>query len=295
MAGDRQRYQVRHMIARMLEEIFFEGTATGYNTTTLTDTNELVNWDDSRLVDAFVYLYSATTNADQERRITANVQATGVITVPTWTLPTGTVKYEIHKQLRVKDINEMIDLAVMNRTGAGGALIPRVADTSLTITNNGLAASYYYTIPTGFRWIEQVLYESDVSGVYDFPVPRAAWANPDNIEKTTAATSSADSVSQLRIDRNRWAMPVTGRKLRIIGGGWQPLLTSDTDLLAFGLVPYVTHMAAYYLAGPMLAKGQGPEAEQRRKDAQDFLRIAMSQAASPSLYHAPPGAVPVRS
>lgn len=295
MAGDRQRYQVRHMIARLLEEIFFEGTATAYNTTTLTDTNELVNWDDDRLIDAFVYLYSATTNSDQERRITDNVQSTGVITVPTWTLPTGTVKYEIHKQLRVKDINEMIDLAVLNRVGTGGALIPRAADVSLPITNDSTSNSYYYTIPTGFRWIENILYESDVSGVYDFPVPRAAWANPDNIEKTTAATSSADSINQIRIDRNRWAMPETGRKLRIIGGGWQPLLAADTDLLAMSLVPYVVHMAAHYLSGPMLAKGQGPEAEQRYKDSQNFLRIAMTQAASPSLSHAPPGAVPVRA
>lgn len=295
MAGDRQRYQVRHMISRMVEDFFFEGTATGYNTTTLTDTVELVNYDDDRLIDAMIYLYSATTNSDQERRITDNVQATGVVTVPTWTLPTGTVKYEVHKQLRVKDINEMIDLAVLNRTGSAGALIPRVADVSLSVTNDGTSTSYYYTIPTGFRWIEQVLYESEVDGVYDFPVPRGAWAHPDNIEKTTAATSSADSVNQIRIDRNRWALPSTGRKLRIIGGGWQPLLTADTDLLSMSLVPYVVHMAAHYLIGPMLAKGQGAEAEQRYKDSQNFLRIAMQQAASPSLNQAPSGSVPVRA
>lgn len=283
------------MIARLLEDIFIEGTATSVSTTSLTDTNELVNWDDDRLIDAFVYVYSADTNSGQERRITDNVQSTGVITVPTWSQPTGTTKYEIHKQLRVKDINDVIDLSVMNRTGSAGALIPRVADTSESIVNDGTSSSYYYDVPTGFRWIESIYYESEVDGVFDFPVPRGAWAHPDNIEKKTAATSSADSEVQLRIDRRYWAMPETGRKLRIIGGGWQPVLTSDTSLLAIGLVPYVTHMAAYYLAGPVLGKGQGAAAEQRRKDADNFLRLAMAQAASPSLYHAPPNAVPVRA
>ena len=273
----------------MVEPHFFEGTATADSTTTLTDTTELVNYADDYLIGAFVYLYSATTNGDQERRITDNVQSTGVITVPTWSDPTGTVKYEVHRGVRVKDYNEAINHCIRSLADYGRSYTEKVADVSLTMTSDGTSTSYLYEIPAGFRYVSQILYESADASIYDFEVPPGAWKK--TIELKTAATTSADSIWQLRLDRRYWE-PIADRQLRILGGGEQAEVSTDTAAINENIVAYLTNYGAYW----MISQGRhglGPDAKSNTQRAGEYYRIA-SEARMAMKHFAPPGCVVLR-
>lgn len=292
--GDMTRGEARHQIARIIEDTFFEGTATGVTTSSLTDANEAVNYFDDRLKGGFVHIYSATTNADQERRVSANVQATGVLSLsPNWLLPTGTILYEFHKGWRIKDYNRAIDQALLQALGAGGGVIARVADTSITMTNSGVAADYLIPIPAAakLRFIEKILFEAGTPGIYDQEVPPMAWSR--SIEKTAEATASADSTQQIRIDR-RYFEPIASKKLRIVGAGWAELPGADTDLIPLGMGGYVVPMAAHLMLLPR-TRGQGPDAAANMNQAKIMLQIAMSQKLSSANYRPMPDAVPVRT
>ena len=288
MAGDLQRYQIRHRIARLIEPEFFEGTATTYGTTSLADSGEMVNYADDALINAFVYLYSATTNADQERRITDSTSSGGTMAFAAISLPTGTVKYEVHRWLRIKDYNDAIDQAIRSVFDYGNANIAKAVDTSLTMTNDGTSTSYYYTVPTGFRYISKVYYESATASIYDFEVPRGAWA--DSIEKLTASSTTTDSVSQIKIDRRYWE-PIADRQLRIIGGGVQDLLSADTSTISRHLENYIVRAASYDLV-TNVKYGIGVDATQRAETAKQYASLA-AEAKRMLKHLTPPGSIPV--
>lgn len=70
------------------------GTATGYTTTVITDSTK--SWTTNQFQNQVVLITSATTGAGQFGRITSNTATQiSVNATPTWTLPTGTVTYQI--------------------------------------------------------------------------------------------------------------------------------------------------------------------------------------------------------
>lgn len=288
MAGDFQRYQIRHRVARLIEPHFFESTASTYATTTLTDTGELVNYANDYLIGAWLYIWSATTNADQERRVSDNTQTTGVVEFPALTLPTGTVKYEMHRGWRVKDYNDAINVAIRSIADYGKANIAKAVDTSLELTADGTSSSYLYTLPAGFRYIHRILYESSTDGIYDHEVPKGAWK--DSIEKLTAANTTQDATWQIRIDRRYWE-PIDGRQLRILGGGEQDELSADTDTVSENVANYVVNFAAYHMLS-MARGGLGSDAKANADRAREFASLA-AEAKMNMKHFTPPGAIVV--
>lgn len=287
MAGDFTRSAIRHRIAREVEPYFVESTSTATNTTTLTDTVELVNYNDDFLIGAFVYLYGTGTGTGQERRITDSVQSTGVITVPTWTDPADAIAYEIHRGLRVKNYNDAINMAIRSVADYGKAWVAKIADTSLTLTNDGTSTGYFYTVPAGFRYIQKILYESPEAGVYDYEVPPGAWWW--SLEKLTIPTSSADATWQWRVDRRYWE-PIAGRKARIIGAGSPDECSADTELISEHIADYVVHRAAYTLLS-MHRDGVGADARSNSDRAREQATFAGD--ARTLMRHMPPPSVRV--
>lgn len=279
--ADVVRSTVRLRLSRLLGDLV-TGTATSGSTTTLVDTNELTAYSDDKLIGYHVYIYGGT-GIGKERYITDSVQSTGTITVATWTQPSTDSTYEIHRTWRVGHYNDAINQAINDIRGDGGALVTKAVDVSLSLLSNGTSTSYYYTLPTGFKFVKELIMESATTSIYDEPIPMDAWT----LDKTTAATSSADAVATLVFDRNRWE-PISGRKVRILGGGVQAELTDDTTaLLSEHLLSYVVNKAAYWLLQSAMGLGT-PDAQANARRAQIFLAGA-EDARSHFDHKVPPG------
>lgn len=284
---------LRARIARLLGD-HISGTATSGSTTTLVDTAELGNYAGTTagmgdtLYGRYVYINGGT-NAGQERRISSNTQSTSTITVPTWSAPSTDSTYEIHGEWRVADYNAAINQAISDLRGDNGALIAQVADVSITMDDAETAASYYYDLPVALRSIKSIVPEGPTSGIYD---EHPLSYNVDyTLEKKTAATSSSASIAYLVLTRYSSIVPLDGRKLRIIGSGYQAEVTTDSGLIAEHLVPFIQHQAAYYLLSSRSGLGT-PDSQANQRIAQQ--RLALAEAARSRLeYRASPGEVPI--
>lgn len=284
---------LRIRIARLLGDNV-SGTATSGSTTTLVDTAELVNYAGTAagmgdaLFGSYVYIWGGT-GAGQERRISSNTQSSGTITVPTWTQPSTDSTYEIHSQWRVADYNAAINMAINDCIGDGGALVTQVADVSITMTDDNTSASYYLTLPVALRTIKYVIPEGPISGIYDeLPL---TFGVDYYLEKKTAATSSSASIPYLVLTRDSSIVPISGKKLRIVGAGYQAEVTTDTATIAENLVPFIQHQAAYYLLSGRMGLGS-PDSQANQRYAQQ--RLALAEAARSRLeYRASPGEVPI--
>ena len=290
MAGS-VRYTVRHRLSRLLGDLVVLSTATSDSATTVTDTVELVNYADDRLIGAYLNIYSATTAKGLERRITDNVQSTGVVTMPTGTDPTGTVLYEIHRSWRVSEYNAAINQAITDVRGDGRAFTTLISDTSITMTDGGTSTDYYIDLPSGFRSIHRGLIqvEGPTASIYDEQPLRYGvdWT----FEKKTAETSSAAPVWQIVINRSAY-VPIASRQLRLQGAGSQEEMDDDdTDILYDHLEPFVIQRAAYYLLQSRTRSGT-PQSQANAKRAEQHWRESES-ARTRFDYSPPPGSARV--
>lgn len=245
-----------------------------------------MNFADDVLIGQMAYINTGT-GIGQERRITDNTQSSGTIQVPTWTAPDTTSQYELHNTWTVDDYNTAVNQAVSDLRGDNGALIEQVADVSLTLTADGTSSSYFYNLPTGLKWIYGIWYESGTSGVYDYQLTPRSW----RLEKLALASSSASSTHQVVLDRGYW-QPISGRKLRIVGAGYQAELATDTATLSEHLLTFVLHQAAFYLLDPLTTTGT-PDAETNEKRAVRHFQMAQAQRGGLLEHRVRPGAVQV--
>ena len=246
--ADSTRSTVRLTVAALLGDNI-DGTATSATTTTLVNTGDLTNYADSVLIGSYVHIYNGTNGVGQERLVTANTQSTGTLTVATWTQPTGTILYEVHRQWRKDDYNTAINQAINDLRGDNGALVEAVVDTSISLVNTGASTDYIYDLSAVSplpRYVYNIWMESSTSGIYDDLILPGYY----RIEKKTEASATAASKHQLVFNRNLWG-PTSGRKLRIEFAGFTDELTNDNTLtLPEHLLPFVTHQAMFYLLDP---------------------------------------------
>ena len=279
MPGSRQRFEVRHELTSLFETLLI-GAADSGSATTLVDADELTDFDDNALRGRHVFIYSGT-GVGQDRRISANTQSSGTITVPTaWvTNPAAGSLYEIHNMFQAADLNRAINRAISDIRNDSVALVAIVPDTSLKLATD----TWRYAVPVNLRWIERIEMETSTAGIYG--TLNALW----EVEKTALATAGADATYQIVFDWNH-ADLIAERKLKLYGAvALEPLLT-DTALLPEGLEPYVVHRAAYYLLAPK-GRGGSPAASQIWKEAQLHYNDSEKMRALPPPYIPASGAV----
>lgn len=291
MPAARQRYEVRHELVRLFEELI-TFTADSGGATTIVEDLVLGAYGGTGVTDqtsvlrgtrCFIY---AGTGIGQERRVTANTQSTGTLTVaPAWTTPPdSTSQAEVHKSFTVSMLNAMINRAIADIRQDSGALVAAVPNTSITLA----ADTFTYTWPNTFRWCERVLIETSESGIYDLNNPLSG--DEFLIEKTAQATATSEATYQMVLDRDRFPL-VAGRRLKIYGAGPVEPLTADTSLLPEGLESYVVHRAAYYLLAPM---GRGVSEASKQVWLEAKLHWDQAERARTSTpYIPPPGAFEV--
>ena len=267
MPGSRLRYEVRHDLVRLFEELITFTADSGAATTIVEDLT-LGAYAGTGVTDATsvlrgsrCYIYAGT-GIGQERRITANTQSSGTVTVaPAWTTnPDSTSQAEVHKTFPVAHINAQINRAIADIRQDSGALVSIVPDTSILLA----ADTFSYTFPSNLRWVERIIMETQESGIYELHNPIAR--ELVRVEKTAQPTSSVDATYTLLLDRDRFPL-VAGRRLKIYGAGPVEPLTAATSLLVEGLDSFVLHRAAYYLLSPM-ARGSSDASKQVWREAQ---------------------------
>lgn len=114
------RVDIRHTIARLLDDMVIEGKATAGDATTITDTNNLLFAADDQINGYEVFVFKGT-NIGKSRIITDFDEGTDKMTFPTMTAACDTTtEYEVHRRLRVAQYEKAITMAIASAQQAIG-------------------------------------------------------------------------------------------------------------------------------------------------------------------------------
>jgi hypothetical protein len=228
-------YDIRHYTAALLDDLVL-GTATGGSTTTLIDTADRYEQDDT-LNGMFVKIYSGT-GLGKERLVNDYVQSTSTITIggSAWTAPIAGSLYELHSRFSAAQYDVYCKMALRDLTRRC-KLLETVVDESLTAGAN----DYEHNVPAGVVAIESVEVANatppDGTG-YD-ALPWDAW---DIRRAATRVLTLDKTYAEL------YGLPTTGRTIRVIGWDRLAMPTLDADTYLVNPEP-IALLAASYAAG----------------------------------------------
>ncbi len=235
--------QVKGDLIRSLGEMVHESNATAGSLTTLVDTNTL-HYPDDYLNDYYVYIWSGP-GAGQERRISDFVQATSTITVsPAWTtVPTILSWYYIYTR-RFNNAAYSAALRQALRLLRKKLLLP-VEDTSISIGDPSLAASYSVSVPGGMVAIQRILREDGtIDGLYTWALPGPHESDAPWWYVSLSGTAYNIVFDKAIADAEGWM--VQGRRLKIVGQKFQTEPSADSDSIEVNAGPII-ELAAHLL------------------------------------------------
>lgn len=264
------RIQLRHFIARLCNDLVLgvvSSPGSGTFGCALTDWEKPIDFFNDYIE---VFCYQGT-GVGTSGKPTDWDNTTHTLTFkPAATLTAGDL-VEMHERFTVATYNDFINIAI--EMVAKEALLVKV-DTTIAL----VAATYSYTLPTQFLYINRVELESATAGVYDEEHP----IDPKYWRVIKAATIKIEFVKSL------WR-PTAGRKIRITGLASPSILDTDTEECPLNPA-WVAYQAAALLHQSRI-RGEGLDTEMH--SAQMTLNQTMANTVRTTMRVSLSGAKPV--
>ena len=220
-----------------------EGTcSTGGGAGLLVDAGVLTDQDDF-FIGKRIYIHNGTSQGD-EREITDSDSSDASVTVaPNWTTTlTGKTdaEYFIYDTFRIVTVNRALITAL--RLLRRHTLLPMVDDTSLTLGDPTLAATYELTVPTNFAAVREIWREDgSLAGLFTMHIPGPGdtdcpWWYP--VRSSTRKIRLDKAIA----DHHGWIEK--DKKLRIVGQQYQAEPTDDDSTFDINTGPLLVLAAA---------------------------------------------------